>query len=602
MRQMQSPTAATTLTTIPPELLDEIAFHTALPNSKYGPPTDLTSLLLVCRSIHDTLVSSLCLYARLFRAQFDSAALWRRFPQHWLSTQILAGELRRRWKALRRIECAAGRWGKHAQDEPAPADIWSTYSLNTITQDLWLMFLMLLENDGMNEGQLRWAGALIFIKAYLASHLVPRARKFGFQPETVDATLALSISWLLTDQESLISETARHTEAVVGLIRPFVFGAHRYDACFAPWPEFDLPLQPPSPSKSRPRLPARYRIETHTPYMATDQVLRNNGQTVRCLDQQAVISAPVMTASAICCYFARIEVRMSGSRPRLDNGVIPQRATGAGPGPLIARRNGTLAPSTSSFTTNSESGEHAEHYPAMGDSKIYDIDFHRLVACVDPYVASFDGVRPFYPPGTLAGVWEGRFAYLEFDAFRDMLVGYNNPQELVQEHELLTGQQHQIWRTKEFHLYSSGVTDYLRRTPPESYDHALPDADPEDDSSSVILSTGPALNAFFPEKTLLREAHGGLEVYEPGKQGYLFYKEYVPSSTGEVASPPIDADEEEDRILDTIITGSGHSAWGPFSVRGRVRTWDGLLTAVKDYSYSGTGATGPQESDAEDGV
>lgn len=149
--------------------------------------------------------------------------------------------------------------------------------------------------------------------------------------------------------------------------------------------------------------------------MATDQVLRNNGQAVRCLDQHAVISAPVMAASAISSYFARIEVRMSGSRRKLDNGVIPQRATGAGPGPLIARRNGngTLAPANPTFnatTPNQESGEHMEHYPVMGDSRIYDIDFHRLVACVDPYVASFDGVRPFYPPGTLAGVWEGRFA------------------------------------------------------------------------------------------------------------------------------------------------------------------------------------------------
>lgn len=105
-----------------------------------------------------------------------------------------------------------------------------------------------------------------------------------------------------------------------------------------------------------------------------------------------------------------------------------------------------------------------------------------------------------------------------------MLVGYNNPQELVQEHELLMGQQHQVWRTREFHLCSSGVTEYLRRTPPESYDPALSDTDTDDDSASVVLSTGPALNAFFPEKTLLREVHGGLEVYEPGKQGFLFYK------------------------------------------------------------------------------
>ncbi|KAG9030534.1 hypothetical protein FRB95_003863 [Tulasnella sp. JGI-2019a] len=609
MRSINSPSIATTLATIPPELLDEIAFHTALPNasslSPYGPPTDLTNLLLSCKTIHDTLTSSLCLYARLFRTQFDSAALWRRFPPNWLTTHILVEELKRRWNALKRIRRVAAQWGEaQTRKETTTLGALEMRSLNTITQDLWMMYLMLLENDGMNEGQLRWAGAQMFIWGYFSSHLIPQAKKFGFQPETVDATLALSISWLLTTRESLLSESTRQSEAAVGLIRPFVFGAHRYDACLAPWTQFDLPLQPPSPSKSRPCLPSRYRPGVHTPYMATDQELRNNGQRVQYLEQRAVMSAPVMTAAAICKYFARIEVRMSGGRPKLGNhGVFAQR-TGAGPGPLIPMRNGGVPTATTTMSVIGDdpiTGEYekaAEHYPVLGDSKIYDIDFHRMVACVDPYVSSFDGVRPFYPPGSLTGVWEGRFAYLEFDAFRDMLVGCSDPQELVQEHELLMGQQHQIWRIREFHLYTSGVTEYLRRSPPQSYDPALPTAETETDPS-VILSTGPATNAFFPEKTLLQEANGGLEVYEPGKQGFLFYKEHIPAPSGEVTSPKIDTDEEEDRVLDTIITGSGHSAWGPFSIRGRIRAWDGLITAVKDYSYSGTGSTA--QDDGEDG-
>ncbi|KAG8939565.1 hypothetical protein FRC00_013802, partial [Tulasnella sp. 408] len=44
--------------------------------------------------------------------------------------------------------------------------------------------------------------------------------------------------------------------------------------------------------------------------------------------------------------------------------------------------------------------------------------------------------------------------------------------------------------------------------------------------------------------------------------------------------------EDEEQILDTLITGSGHSAWGPFTLRGRVRQWDGLVTVLKDYSGS----------------
>jgi len=147
-----------------------------------------------------------------------------------------------------------------------------------------------------------------------------------------------------------------------------------------------------------------------------------------------------------------------------------------------------------------------------------------------------------------------------------MLLG-QKPSELVQEHELLMGQQHQVWKTKEFHLYQPSVA-----TP--TTDHA--------GSGQAMLSIGPALNAFFPERTLMQQVSGGLEVYEPGKAEHLFYKEYIPLPEG----VPKDPDATEDRILDTIITGSGHSAWGPFTIRARVRAWDGLVSVIKDYSSS----------------
>jgi hypothetical protein len=42
-------------------------------------------------------------------------------------------------------------------------------------------------------------------------------------------------------------------------------------------------------------------------------------------------------------------------------------------------------------------------------------------------------------------------------------------------------------------------------------------------------------------------------------------------------------DEYEEQILDTLITGEGHSSWGSFKLRGRIRAWDGMIILVKDY-------------------
>jgi hypothetical protein len=33
-----------------------------------------------------------------------------------------------------------------------------------------------------------------------------------------------------------------------------------------------------------------------------------------------------------------------------------------------------------------------------------------------------------------------------------------------------------------------------------------------------------------------------------------------------------------------IVSRQGHSAWGEFLLRGRVRLWDGMVTLVKEYS------------------
>jgi hypothetical protein len=43
---------------------------------------------------------------------------------------------------------------------------------------------------------------------------------------------------------------------------------------------------------------------------------------------------------------------------------------------------------------------------------------------------------------------------------------------------------------------------------------------------------------------------------------------------------------DEEAGLEMLLTGTGHSAWGRFILKGRVRAWDGMASLVKEYAVS----------------
>ncbi|KAG8908236.1 hypothetical protein FRB99_008301 [Tulasnella sp. 403] len=574
---------------VPPEILDEIAFQTSQLND-VGPPKDLANLLVTSKSIHRAISSSTVLLARIFRAHFDYAALARRFRPEWLTPHALAEELKTRWKTLKRIRHIAVVWaGRKSDDEKTLLDAWAKTS---VIDDLWMAFLMLLESDGKNILQLvKWAKMHDYLNAFQSYKLVPRAERHGFQPEGLDTSLALWVAWLLTDADTLHTESRHQTETYIGLIRPFVFGAHRYDSYFAPWSIFNLPLDPPKddPDAAQ-KLSGRYRPMQQEPYMANDQILSNNEQAVQFLQRRFAIGAPIMTLAAINSYFVRMEYLLH------VRGILPKR-----PDPHFI-----TGPDTPPMAPD-DYPRQGVHYPPTNNSRIYDTDFNRLVRCLNPYVESSPRGQSLCPPGTFAGAWEGRFAYFEFDAYRDMLAG-QHPPAIVQMDELVMGQQPQVWRVSEYHLYASSARKTVPELSPTTSTLKAIDAiniNSPDGSGSGLegssssaeeirpLSVGPAINAHVPLRTRFVEVPGGIYVFEEGKVGHLFYRKYVPSEKRVVESAIAEAPskgsgedegEEDEPILDTLITGSGHSAWGPFTLRGRVRQWDGYVSVLKDYS------------------
>jgi hypothetical protein len=105
--------------------------------------------------------------------------------------------------------------------------------------------------------------------------------------------------------------------------------------------------------------------------------------------------------------------------------------------------------------------------------------------------------------------------------------------------------------------------------------------------------TGPATNAGFPtdmapstsaglataaaEAITLRET---IQQQVDALEGF----EIVPSKELEEALNEEDGGEASG--LEMILTGTGHSAWGRFILKGKVRAWDGMASLVKEYAVS----------------
>ena len=171
------------LARVPLPILENIAVELALVEP-HGPPNHLIALLCTCRAIYDSLSFDVNhhLYARIFRAKFDSRAAVRRFGMQCLLVHNLADQLRVNLTALKRI-----RGGDIAAE--------------TVESDMWVALIMMLENDGKNEEQLEWAGLAKFIDRYVRTLLFARSEEtHGYPAESMVNALALWLMWFTTDE------------------------------------------------------------------------------------------------------------------------------------------------------------------------------------------------------------------------------------------------------------------------------------------------------------------------------------------------------------------------------------------------------------------
>lgn len=172
--------SSSSLTTVPYEVLSRIALETACIDV-LGPPSHLPALLRTCKHVYFSIGRSAALFASIFKARFDTTAPRRRFGPLALLSQNLALQLQSYCRALRWLRLG---------------DIYSP----TLENDLWIAYIMMMENDGKNAAQLKEYARLPDFVNRLVRTRLPESRGEGNWPEESDTVnLSLWLMWMCTD-------------------------------------------------------------------------------------------------------------------------------------------------------------------------------------------------------------------------------------------------------------------------------------------------------------------------------------------------------------------------------------------------------------------
>lgn len=165
---------------IPVEVLENIAYFAATATVS-GPPSSIPVLLLLSRHINSVLSfqNNPHLYARIFAAKLDLGAPLKRLGNDELTVMALADELRWRFRVLKKIKAKQGCFlpksnedeesSKSVPSDDKEEDLLSTYNdtdsklpsyksqerRRMTIKILWCAYLMILENNGKNDIQLR---------------------------------------------------------------------------------------------------------------------------------------------------------------------------------------------------------------------------------------------------------------------------------------------------------------------------------------------------------------------------------------------------------------------------------------------------------------
>ncbi|BGP53908.1 hypothetical protein JCM8202_006101 [Rhodotorula sphaerocarpa] len=618
---------------LPPELIEAIG-HAVCRLNPVGPPTEIRSLLLLSRRFYEVLgPSNAGFYANLFKERFDYRSAERRWAQMYhieqrrekrdlleslpevkpdvglqldpdvsftrpaspsaevleskspwrpLTNRDYATEFKRRCTVLTRMRIAAesGQIPPSSSRPSSPrlqaftpqAGKAKLQEPDELTQNLWTCFLMLLENDGKNMPHLvEYARLHTYMRLFYDHSLLPEALKPGWPRQTAGRALGLWISWLGGDD--LSTETPLESDQRFFVLKPYVFAAHKFDAFPAPWTIPSLPV-------SHEEYPIRPPPEG--PFFAELRP-RSNAQLITHMGRRVEMAPPNLAQAAIFSFFHRVEQDPAAQSDLLTHAqgtpaqhMLGSQLTGTGPGGLTPASRPTKTP-----------------LPQLVSPQ-HDRDFIRAASCIDPY--SSLGLPKLYMRGSLTGSWEGRFSFFDFDSYRDMLGG-----RMRSLYEGPFGDQPQVWKLEERIVrlerdqrpggkgsplnagFQPGETvDGFQPRTSRAHGHATPSAPNSAASSSSSGSNHPGLE----RSTSRRRTSVDLDL-DANSSGRAAKRA---KSWSDVDAALRESDEEDwtdvdaDGDYEILLTGTGHSAWGQFVLKGRVRAWDGMFSIIKEYT------------------
>ncbi|KAE9389799.1 hypothetical protein BT96DRAFT_1002898 [Gymnopus androsaceus JB14] len=202
--------------TIPQEILSEIALFAAT-ETFLGPPAGIIPLIATNRWTYSCLsfLSNPYIYAKIYESKFDLSPASRRLGIDSFSATTLAQELKRKCMILTRI-----RDRRHAlMDSSNQSDC-----NETLHEFLVQIYIMVIENEGRNEQQLREYAR---IDEWLTEFWLDE-----------NGASAMWLYWFLLKPEQYKKDRLK-TNKALDILKVYALGAHRYPLVSPSWTEFN---------------------------------------------------------------------------------------------------------------------------------------------------------------------------------------------------------------------------------------------------------------------------------------------------------------------------------------------------------------------------
>jgi len=328
--------------------------------------------------------------------------------------------------------------------------------------------------------------------------------------------------------------------------------------------------------------------------------------TVVHFGRRLAIAAPLLTPAALLALTVRLEAYH-------DAEPIPMSALALPPNREAANAAGRLGPTledVEEFHYHTRTrfiqrfSETVADVDAVEASEQHDEEWHRLMACHDPWMAPTSLKGKVYSLGALNGCWSGRLMIPDMDAYLRVLADPRVLPSSVPLHAQVL-----YCRFQEHHCLHPDVP-------------LVSGTDPSGLGDDV-------LNAWIPRGFTLQNLDEAIEVFDPTSGRHIRYETYHPDGAApyskaaceKLRTPTIDIVDDQEEIADDypshpgsvteddylvngdddewsdhmslqcsgvadiLVTGETTErhgdAWGHFTYIGRVRSWDGLIVLLR---------------------